>query len=185
MLFFALSWRKGGFYYASLKIDFRLIYFHGGGVMSNRFDSYVGQFQWIRHLNKELLFIEFHGGHESEALRWLDFLTQDLSGRRDGSVLLLAELGNASYSPRLALEWQRHQELLYSKCSKVAAHRPQGIISIAIATFLSVAKAGGLEIGHKLSFFDNLDSAKDWLVQEAEIKAPPRFSPLEDVETTE
>lgn len=153
--------------------------------MSNPFDSYVGQFQRIQHQNQEILFLEFHGGYESDALHWLELLTQELSNRKEHSVLFLADLVNVSYSPRLALEWQKHQELLDTRCLRVAAHRSKGIISIAIATFLNIAEAGGLEIGHKVRFFNDLDSAKEWLVQGLETEEPKRFFTTGDMEASD
>ncbi len=145
----------------------------------------MGQFQWIRHRSKEILFGEFNGGYESDALRWPDLLIQDISGRKDGSVLLLAELGAAGYSPRLAVEWQKHQELLHFKCLKIAALRAKGIISIAAATFLNVAKAACFEIGHKVRFFENMEMAQNWLVQDEKAKEAEKIYLLKDAEATE
>lgn len=136
--------------------------------MADSFGSYVGHFQWINHQEKEILLLEFHGGYESDALHRLGLLAEELSKRDDESVLLLALLDNVSFSPRLALEWQKLQDILHSRCSRIVVHRARGVISIAVDTFLKVAKSSGLEAGHKIRHFENLDSAKDWLVQESE-----------------
>lgn len=137
--------------------------------MANSYDAYVGQFKWINHQDKEILFLKFEGGYESDALHWLGLFIEELSKKEEGSVLLFASLANSAYSPRLALEWQKHQYLLHSKCSKVVIHGTRGIISIAVDTFLKVAKASGLEIGSKVRTFNDMDLAKDWLVEEAEM----------------
>ena len=136
--------------------------------MSNPFDSYVSHFQWINHQDKEILYLEFHGGYESDALHRLGLFAQELLKREEGSVRLLAKLGNVGYSPKLALEWQKHQNLLHSRCSRIVIHEARGVISIAVDTFINVAKASGLEVGHRVRHFEDLDSAKDWLVAESE-----------------
>ena len=136
--------------------------------MPDSFDIFVGHFQWINHQDKEILLLEFHGGYESDALHRLGLFARELSGREEGSVRLLAKLGDVGYSPKLALEWQKQQELFHSRCSKIVIMEARGIISIAVHTFLNVAKASGLEIGHRIRHFDCLDSAKDWLAAESE-----------------
>lgn len=144
--------------------------------MSNSYDSYVGYFQWINHQEKEILSLEFHGGYESDALHRLGLFAQELSARGECSVLLLAKLGNVSYSPKLALEWQKHQGLFHSRCAKIVILEATGIISIAVDTFLKVARASGLEVGQRIRHFEELDTAKDWLVGESEATPFPLSS---------
>lgn len=122
--------------------------------------------KWVKFQHKEILSVTFLKCSEEESLIQLKSVVHELSSREKGEVLMLADLTQASFWPRVALEWQRQQQFLNSKCSKVAVLGAMGVISIAVQTFLNVAQAGGLRVGEKARFFENPDLAKEWLVSE-------------------
>jgi hypothetical protein len=121
--------------------------------------------QWVNHRDKEILLVDFGQIYETHSVHTLQRVVEEISGRPDGSVLLLADLSRAGYLPNVALKWQKEQHLLHSKCARMAVLGARGIIAIAAQTFLSLARAAGLELGRKVRFFENPDLAKEWLVQ--------------------
>ena len=125
-------------------------------------------FIWTEHRDKKILSIEVCQDSEEEALVFLKRFIHELSGKEERGVHILADLRRANFWPKVALEWQKHQHFLHSKWGKLAVLGAKGVVSIAVTTFISLAKTAGLEIGHKVQFFENPDLAMQWLVQSDE-----------------
>jgi hypothetical protein len=133
----------------------------------------MDRFTWTKHQNKKILSIEVCQDSEEEALVFLKRFVHELSGKEEGDVHLLADLRHARFWPKVALEWQKHQHLVHSRCAKLAVLGAMGIISVAVETFLHLAQIVGFEIGRNVRFFENFDLAKEWLVDEEEPSPKP------------
>lgn len=120
--------------------------------------------EWIEFHDRKILFIEFNHATEEQSLLLLRQFVEEVSIRENDSILFLASLTHAGFRPSTALKWQDHQELIHSKCERMAAVGARGIIAIAIQTFLNLAQAAGFKIGHKVRYFEDPELAKRWLV---------------------
>ena len=122
------------------------------------------QIEWIEFRDQPILSIEFDHASEEKSLLLMREFVDEISRQADGSVLFMAGLAHAGFQPNLVLKWQNLQNLIHSKCARVAVVGAHGVIAIAAQTFINIARSAGLEIGHKVRFFENPELAKQWLV---------------------
>jgi hypothetical protein len=121
--------------------------------------------EWMTHQDREICLIHLDQTSEEEARAFFETFARELSGKEAGEVYLLADLKGATFLPRVALDWQAQQSLMHSKCERLAVVGATGAMAAAASTFLSLARAAGLEFGRKVRFFQNHDLAKEWLVE--------------------
>jgi hypothetical protein len=124
----------------------------------------MDKLDWLQHQGKEILALEFVPG-QSDGSQTLTRLVELLSERPATSVLFLVDLRQARYRAAMALEWQRQQGLLDSKCEKIAAFGVHGLIGAATRIFLSVAESMGTRVSSKVRFFEDAEQARSWLIE--------------------
>lgn len=112
--------------------------------------------RWIEHENTELLLLQFRRGSASDARQALSAMIDALGSRPPTSILLLADLSEAVYFSGVPIEWQQVQELVASRCKKIAAIGVAGLIQTAIKIMLQRSA--------RLRFFSEVAAAKSWLV---------------------
>jgi hypothetical protein len=128
----------------------------------------VDVIELVQHRGRELLHLRCGRGTKAESAETLSRLVEILHQQEPGSVRLLVDLSEASYWPSIALRWQMQQDLLASRCSRVAMVGVAGLIRTAVDIFLRVAQSTGRHpLPRLVTTFDDAQMAKDWLAADA------------------
>lgn len=131
--------------------------------MTDSLNQPTDKLEWIQYRNMKILSVEIDHAPEEKSLVLLKQFVSEISAQENDSILFLANLSQAAFHPKVAIQWQNHQGLIHAKCARLAVVGAHGVISIAAQTFLNMARVAGLEIGRKVRFFENPDLAKRWL----------------------
>jgi hypothetical protein len=134
----------------------------------------VDQLSWTELRGMRVLEIKFESARADEAGATVSRVIAELTAQPRDSVLMLADVSNATFLPGVVMQWQNHQRVLTDYCRRIAVVGARKAISVAARAFLSVTDQMGLPLSRKVTFFDDAATARTWLIDGSGVRKPVR-----------